>query len=97
MAKKKIAAPRWEFTLRRRWLSAYGSWPFQWGFFTDWWGFSVNFGKSKEIIKGRMRSYRIVFSCSVKPFSILIFWYGKRILWIGDWKWKKDLWWKKDS
>ena len=96
MTRKKVEVPRWRFYMCRRYATAAGPWPFTWGWFTNWWGFSVNLGEPKEITKGRMKVSRIVFSCSVKPLHAIAWWYGRRIFWIGDWKWKKDLWWKKD-
>ena len=76
----------------RKMAWAFGDRWFPWGFFTDWTSFSVSVGQ----VGGRSEKETcpmpvFLFSFGVAPFSVSVFWCNKRLIWIGDWGWKKGM------
>lgn len=76
----------------RRMAWARGDWPVKWGFFTNWRGFTISFGATVVTSAGEVAP-NPVFTITLDwhPFGFSIFWRDKRLVWIGDWEWKKGL------
>ena len=69
-----------------------GSWPFRWGFFTNWTNFVISLGG--PTVQGHIPDVpksKFEFTFETRPFGIICFWKQKRLFWIGDWEWKKSL------
>ena len=79
---------------RKRFVNRRMAWGFfgVWSFFTDWTSVSVSVGQ----VGGRAEKETcpkpvFLFSFGVTPFSAVMFWRSKRLFWIGDWEWKREL------
>jgi hypothetical protein len=62
--------------------------PFRWSIFTNWRGIVISVGgaASKQFTPAAF-----LFDFAVRPFGLIIFIRHNRILWLGDWEWKKEL------
>lgn len=84
--------PERRFFLSKRMCYGRGSRPCKWSFFTNWTGFTISLGEPKVKYYGQETpESRFLFEFATRPFSIMCFWERKRILWLGDWEWKKSL------
>lgn len=79
---------------KKRFANRRMAWAFfeEWSFFTDWTSMSMSIGQ----VGGRAEKETcpmpvFLFSFGIAPFNASIFWRSKRIFWIGDWKWKREL------
>lgn len=62
------------------------------GFFTDWTSMSVSVGEVGDRVDKEVCPMPVfLFSFGVAPFSVNVFWRNKRIMWLGDWEWKRSL------
>lgn len=76
----------------RRMAWARGDWPVKWNAFTNWRGFSISVGVIEKVSDGDTAPKAVLLvSLDWRPFAFVIFWHGKRLVWIGDWEWKKSL------
>jgi hypothetical protein len=76
----------------RRMCWAKGKWPCKWTFFTNWRGFSLGLGHVERLSAGDTAPKSVLqVSLDWRPFGFMIYWRSKRIVWIGDWEWKKSL------
>ena len=96
-AKQKALCEAWAKPERRWFYSrkscyARGTWPCKWGFWTDWNTLAISMGEPKKRIyrEGTPES-QFTLNARRKPFRLVAFWHLKRIIWLGDRKWKKDL------
>lgn len=84
--------PEKHFHFSRRMIWSHGKRPFKWGFFLGGGVLAIDIGELKNRFNGpEMPESQLTFSITVRPFGIICFWEQKRILWIGDWEWKKGL------
>ena len=76
----------------KRMCWANGAWPCRWDFYTNWRGFGVGIGTPKTKFNGPdVPEPLFSLFLDLKPFKIISFWGMKRLFWIGDWAWKKEL------
>ena len=84
--------PERSFFISRRMCWGRGKRPCEWGFFTNWRGFSINLGAVESVSDGDTASKSVLLiSLDWYPFGFVIWWRSKRLIWIGDWEWKKAL------
>ena len=77
---------------RRRFMSRRMAWARgdKWAFFTNYHGFSFSTGSPKKKFHGGdVPESQFTMSVDWRPFKVVVFWDLKRILWVGDWEWKK--------
>ena len=78
--------------ISRRMAWARGDWPVHWSCFTNWRGFSLNVGAVEKLSDGDTAPKSVLLvSLDWRPFGFVIWWRSKRLVWIGDWEWKKAL------
>jgi hypothetical protein len=71
---------------------ARGDRPAKWSVFTNWRGFCLSIGELEgATAKETAPQPKFLMELNQRPFGFSIFWYGKRLVWIGDWEWKKAL------
>ena len=89
---RALKLPERKGFIGRRMAWRHGSWPFKWGFFTNWRGFNLSLGSIEEISEKNLTPKPVLnVSLDWRPFAFIIFWRGNRRVWIGDWEWKKSL------
>lgn len=104
MAKKKQRTPEQEalrfahskpekhWWITRRSFRGSAHWPFKWGFFTDWKSLSFSAGIPKvKFNSPDVPESVFSFEISVKPLRLIAFRQNRRVLWWGDWAWKRNL------
>lgn len=80
------------FHFSRRMIWSHNTWPFKWGLFLGGGAIAIDIGEPKNRINGsEVPESQFTFSATARPFGIICFWEQKRIFWIGDWGWKKEL------
>ncbi len=87
---KKMPERKWFVGRRMAW--GQGDRPTKWSFFTNWSGFCLSIGEMEgATAKETAPQPKVLVTLDWRPFGFSIFWYGKHIVWIGDWEWKKSL------
>ena len=87
---KKLPERRAFCSRRMAWV--HGKRPFKWSFFTNWRGFSLSMGEVEGASeKETAPQPKVLVSLDWRPFGFVIWWRGERLVWIGDWEWKKSL------
>lgn len=84
--------PERKWFIGRRMAWAKGTRPIKWSFFTNWRGFSLSFG-DVESVSDNDTAPKAIFLMSLdwRPFGFVIWWRSERLVWVGDWEWKKSL------
>lgn len=84
--------PERKFFISRQMAWGRGNWPVEWGFFTNWRGFTFSVGAAVVMSVGEVAPNPVLtVTLDWRPFGFSIFWRNKRLVWIGDWEWKKGL------
>lgn len=87
---RKFKSDRSRF-FSRRMAWAFGTWPWDWGFFTNWNVWVVSIGKPKYKFHGEdVPEWSFGISLQFKPSQFIILRHRKAVLWLGDREWKKQ-------
>ncbi len=82
---------------RKRFMSRKMAWakgdrPVNWSFFTNWRGFCLSIGELEGASeKETAPQPKFLVSLDWRPFGFVIWWRSRRLVWVGDWEWKKAL------
>ena len=83
--------PERHFHFSRQMCWMHWRWPCEWGFFTDWKNLTMDFGKVKNKFHGvEVPEPWLSVTVGVRPFRVVVCRGHKRVLWLGDWKWKRQ-------
>ena len=86
------AQPERRFFCSRQMCWMNRRWPFEWGFFTDWKILTMDFGNVKNKFYGvEVPEPWLSVTVGVRPFRVVVCRGHKRVLWLGDWEWKRQL------
>lgn len=78
--------------LSRRMAWANCTWPGKWGFWTNYNEVSFNAGTPRDKFYGsEVPAAALTVNFQIWPPRAIIFWQRKRLLWIGEKEWKKEL------